>query len=65
MKPKVDKTKCLGCGMCINMCSQVFEFKNGKSSVKKDADLEKNKSCIIQAASLCPAQAIKIEISKK
>ena len=61
MKLKVDQTKCLGCGMCVNMCPQVFELKNGKSSVKKNADLKKNESCITQAASLCPAQAIKIE----
>jgi len=65
MKLKVDKTQCLGCGMCVNMCPEVFELKNGKSSVKKNADLEKNKDCIIQAASLCPAQAIQIEASKK
>ncbi|NMB92310.1 MAG: ferredoxin [Parcubacteria group bacterium] len=61
MKVEVNKNKCLGCGMCVNMCPEVFEFKNGKSSVKKNAPIEKNKDCINQAISLCPAQAIKIE----
>ncbi|MGC8651080.1 MAG: ferredoxin [Minisyncoccia bacterium] len=61
MKLKVDTNKCLGCGMCVNMCPEVFEFHNGKSSARKNADLEKNKDCITQAALLCPAQAIKIE----
>ncbi|MGB9763071.1 MAG: ferredoxin [Minisyncoccia bacterium] len=61
MKVVVDPKKCLGCGMCINMCPQIFVLKNGKSSVRKDALIEKNKDCINQAASLCPVQAIKIQ----
>lgn len=61
MKVKVDVKKCLGCGMCINLCPAVFEFKEGKSSVKKNVSIEKNKQCINQVISLCPAQAIKIE----
>jgi len=60
MKLKINKNKCLGCGMCVNMCPEVFEFQNGKSSVKKDTELEKNKDCIVQAAENCPIGAIKI-----
>ena len=61
MKIEVNKNKCLGCGMCVNMCPAVFEFKNNKSSVKKNSDLKKNFDCAKQAANLCPAQAIKVE----
>jgi len=61
MKIKVDKNKCLGCGMCVNMCPEVFELKNGKSQIKEKANLEKNKECIKEAADNCPVQAIKIE----
>jgi ferredoxin len=64
MKVKVNTKKCLGCGMCVSMCPQIFEFKNGKSNVKKDAPIEKNEKCIKQAASLCPAQAIEIDAKK-
>ena len=42
-KIKVDKQKCLGCGLCINLCPEVFELKDGKSQVKEKVDLEKNK----------------------
>lgn len=58
---KINTQKCVGCGMCMNLCPKVFELKNGKSSIKKNAPLEKNTDCINQAASLCPVQAIKIE----
>ena len=61
MKLKVNKNKCLGCGLCANLCPQVFELKNGISQVKKKADLEKHNDCIKSAINNCPAQAIKLE----
>jgi ferredoxin len=44
--------------MCVNLCPEVFELKDGKSQVKGKADLEKNKDCIKQAIDSCPVQAI-------
>ena len=61
MKVKVDKTKCLGCGLCVSICPLVFELKNNKSQIKEKANLEKSKECIKEAAENCPVQAIKIE----
>ncbi|MFA5392470.1 MAG: ferredoxin [Candidatus Paceibacterota bacterium] len=61
MKVKVDKNKCLGCGMCISLCPEVFELQNTKSKVKEKADLEKHKDCIKEAEENCPVQAIKME----
>lgn len=59
MKVKVDKELCIGCGACVSTCPGVFELdKDGKSQVKEDADLEKNKECADQAVMACPAQAI-------
>jgi len=60
MKVKVNKNKCLGCGLCTNLCPQVFELKNGRSQIKKSANLEKNLKEIKQAAENCPVQALKI-----
>jgi len=60
MKVKIDKDKCLGCGTCVAIASQVFEIaEDGKSKVKEGVDLEKNKDLIIQAKDNCPTQAIK------
>lgn len=60
MKVKVDKNKCLSCGMCISLCPEVFELQNIKSKVKEKADLEKHKDCIKKAAENCPVGAIKV-----
>lgn len=57
--PKVDKEKCIGCGYCHSVCPDVFELgEDGKSQVKKDADLEKNEECIKEAMRGCPMGAI-------
>ena len=63
MKIKVDKNKCLGCGLCVSLCPAVFELTNSKSQIKGKADLEKHKDCIKEAAENCPVQAI--EVRKK
>jgi len=58
MKPKVDKNKCIGCGLCASTCPDVFELdEDGKSIVKEDADCEKA-DCCKEAADNCPAKAI-------
>ena len=57
-KVRVDKQKCLGCGLCINLCPEVFELEDGKSKVKENVDLEKNKDSIKEAIDSCPVQAI-------
>ncbi|MCX7880974.1 MAG: ferredoxin [Patescibacteria group bacterium] len=62
MKVLVDKNKCLGCGLCVSIASEVFEMvEDGKSQVKEGADLEKNKEFIKQAKDSCPAQGIVVE----
>lgn len=50
---KVDKNKCIGCGLCVSICSKGFEIKNGKASVKN-----RNVKCINDAISSCPVKAI-------
>jgi len=57
---KIDKQKCLGCGVCISLCPEVFELKDGKSQVKEKADLEKHKDCIKGTIDSCPVSAIEI-----
>lgn len=50
----VDKNKCIGCGLCASICSEVFEMKDGKAEVKEDKDLP----CVKEAVSSCPVEAI-------
>ena len=59
MKPKVDKEKCTGCGMCVNLCPKTFKLgEDGKAEVIGGCDQE----CDCQAAkNSCPVQAISLE----
>ena len=57
-KPKVNKSKCIGCGACVAICPEVFELKDGKSIVKNSKGCSK---CDCEAAkSGCPVSAISI-----
>lgn len=62
MKLVVNKNLCIGCGSCVSLCGDVFEFdKDNKSQVKPQADLKKNANCVKQAIDSCPVQAISEE----
>ena len=62
MKVKVNKEKCIGCGQCVNIAPQVFEFdEDHKSRVKEGADLKKNEREIEEAKESCPMAVIEIE----
>ena len=58
MSIKVNQEKCIGCGMCINMCPKVFKLNSmGKSEVLSQQDVD----CARNAANSCPVDAIKVD----
>lgn len=55
MKIKIDKEKCIGCGLCASICSSVFAMgKDGKAMVKAQKDIP----CVKEAIESCPVEAI-------
>lgn len=51
----VDKEKCIGCGLCVSLCKEVFALgKDGKAIVKA----QKNLPCVKEAIESCPVNAI-------
>ncbi len=58
MSVKVDQKKCIGCGTCASICSDVFEIsEEGRAQVIS----EDNMDCAKQAADSCPVNAITVE----
>ncbi len=54
---KVDKEKCIGCGLCESMCDAVFKIgSDGKAAVKNP----KGKCNLKEVADSCPVQAITV-----
>lgn len=57
MKVRVEEDKCIGCGVCVNSCPEVFELNDeNKAIVLEDADFD---SCDLdEAIDNCPTDAI-------
>lgn len=65
-KPKIDLNKCIGCGICAQICPEgIIEMiigQEGKSKPKTNYDY--CKGCGI-CASECPVKAIVMKLEKK
>jgi ferredoxin len=61
MRAKVNPEMCDGTGLCEQICPEVFELKEGISTVKiDDVPFDSEQSCR-EAAENCPKEAISIE----
>ncbi len=60
MVVKVDKELCIGCGVCVQSCPEVFEFDDdGKAEVVDDGEC--NGCDCEDVTDSCPTEAIIIE----
>ncbi len=52
---RVNKEKCIGCGLCVQVCGEVFEMgEDNKAKVKEQKDIP----CVKEATEQCPVNAI-------
>ena len=58
---KVDQDLCIGCGMCINMCPNVFMYNEESLSTVKSDLAEFNLQSVEEAREICPVDAITVE----
>lgn len=66
MKVTVSQEGCIGCGMCIDICPEVFKYNDDfKSEVIPEAlseDMPEDlKAKIVEAKEACPVDAIVAE----
>ncbi len=53
MNPRIDKKRCIGCGVCENICPNGIKIVRGKAEIT-----DENSECLKQAADACPQKAI-------
>lgn len=64
MKARVDAEKGIGCGLCVEICAEVFEMnEDGIAEVKVNPVPAEADECCRNAAESCPVEAITIEES--
>lgn len=59
--PKVDPELCTGCGICEDICPDVFEVGDDGTSHVINADGCADAGCCEEAADECPEAAISME----
>lgn len=61
MKALVDKNTCIGCGICVDICPEIFELNS--QGLSETAVTEVSSYYLpdtINAVSACPTNAIKV-----
>lgn len=62
MKAKVDQDLCAACGLCIELCPEVFEeAESGTARAKVDTVPPDAEDSCKDAADQCPVECIAIE----
>ena len=61
MKANVDQNKCISCGMCIDICPEVFKYNDDNiSTAITDLIPKECESSVKEAFEACPVEAITI-----
>jgi len=59
MRVKVDQDLCIGCGLCVSSCPDLFVWNEAeKATVSKDPVPYDREECCREAMEGCPTQAI-------
>ncbi|MHB0911927.1 MAG: ferredoxin [Armatimonadota bacterium] len=62
MRPSVDESLCIGDGICVDICPEVFEMRDDNLAhvINENPDASLHDS-VREAADACPTSAINVE----
>lgn len=61
MKAEIDRSGCIGCGLCAGTCPEVFEMAaDGLAEVILDPIPEASQNAAVEASEGCPVGVISI-----
>lgn len=66
LKVEVNQDACIGCGVCVNVCGEVFELENALSQLREEyqgkevyeGEIPDDIDCVETAIKQCPVDAI-------
>jgi len=61
MKAIIDRDGCISCGLCVEICPEVFEFADDGLAKVAEHPTRSNIHQAHEAAESCPVQVISVE----
>jgi len=61
MKVTVDKETCSGCGVCVDICPDVFEMEDEVARAKVSDVPAEFEDAVKESAEACPGESILVE----
>ncbi len=61
MRAYVDQDACVGCGVCIDICPEVFQWEDDKAVAYTNPIPKEMQDVCREAADSCPSEAISLE----